>query len=93
MQRIFMRGRSDMQVIRLPFWAIALTIGALAFLVLTLLTFAAGLALILVPVAAIGAGLAKWFGVKTPKVQRHAKYPDAIDVEFRVIEPKKDKAV
>jgi Flp pilus assembly protein TadB len=72
------------RLIRLPRWAAALALLAAVSLGLLLLVLAAGLALVIIPVALVGGLILRW---RLRRRTARARQPaDVIDVEYRIID-------
>ena len=87
MIRFIRYDRGDPRVVTIPRWALILGAVAAVLLGILVLTLAAGIALIAVPVALVAGGIAAWIG-RGRRVGRAdaPRDPDIIDAEFRVIE-------
>jgi regulator of sirC expression with transglutaminase-like and TPR domain len=72
------------KLIRLPRWAAVLAVIAAVSLGLLLLVVAAGLALIIVPVALVGGMILRWRLRR--RMAEAARSGDVIDAEYRIID-------
>ena len=72
------------KLIRLPRWAAVLAVIAAVSLGLLLLVLAAGLALIIIPVAIVGGMIMRWRLRR--KMAEAARSGDVIDAEYRIID-------
>jgi hypothetical protein len=85
------RGQQVRQV-KIPFWAIALTGGAVVLLSFLVLAFLASLAIVVIPACLIGAGAAHWLrrsgGASREPIftRRRGADPNIIEGEYRVLD-------
>jgi hypothetical protein len=87
MIRFIRYDKGEPRVVTIPGWALGLGAVAAVLVGIMILTLAAGIALVAIPVALVAGGIAAWIG--RGKRVRHARAqrdPDIIDAEFRVIE-------
>lgn len=89
MIRFIKMDRGQPRVVTVPRWALALGAVAAVLVGFVLLTLAAGIALVAVPVALVAGGVAAWIGRGRPARRRaeRSAQPDIIDAEYRIIEP------
>lgn len=89
---------SGARVVRVPRWAMVLGAVGLTLVGALLLILAAGFALIVVPIALVGAGIAGWFARKRGRVLREEwvraegeaeRGTVVIEGDYRIIEPRK----
>ncbi len=92
MLRFIRYDKGEPRVVTIPRWAIGLAAVAMVLLGILVLTLAAGIALVAIPVALIAAGIAAFLGrgKRVPRAQRPAD-PNIIDAEFRVIERREER--
>jgi hypothetical protein len=94
MIRFIRYDKGEPRVVSIPRWAIRLGAVAAVLLGFVVLTLAAGLLLVAVPVALVAGGVAAWIGRgrRVKQKERSAfsrgatQDPEIIDAEFRVIE-------
>lgn len=87
MIRFIRYDKGEPRVVTIPRWAIGLGVIAALLVGIMILTLAAGIALVAIPVALAAGGIAAWIG--RGKRVRHApahQDPNIIDAEFKVIE-------
>jgi hypothetical protein len=87
MIRFIRYDKGEPRVVTIPRWAIGLGAIAAVLVGILILTLAAGIALVAIPIALVAGGIAAWIG--RGKRVRHAQAqqdPNIIDAEFRVIE-------
>ncbi len=74
------------RVVTVPRWAIVLGVLAALLVGFLVLILAAGVALVVIPLALIAAAVAAWFG-RGRRVQKPRDAdPDIIDAEYRIVE-------
>ena len=87
MIRFIRYDKGEPRVVTIPRWAIGLGAVAAVLVGILILTLAAGIALVAIPVALVAGGIAAWIGRGKRVGQANAQRdPDIIDAEFRVIE-------
>jgi hypothetical protein len=74
------------RVVTVPRWAIVLGVLAALLVGFLVLILAAGVALVVLPLALIAAAVAAWFGRGRRVGPQREHDPDIIDAEFRVID-------
>jgi membrane protein implicated in regulation of membrane protease activity len=74
------------RVVTVPRWAIALGVLAALLVGFLVLILAAGVALVVIPLALIAAAIAAWFGRGRRVKPQRERDPDIVDAEFRVID-------
>lgn len=74
------------RVVTVPRWAIVLGVLAALLVGFLVLILAAGVALVVIPLALIAAAVAAWFGRGRRVPPQREGDPDIIDAEFRVID-------
>lgn len=94
MFRFTMLNANGARIVRLPRWAVVLSLVAAAALGLLVLLVAASVALIAVPLVFAAGGIMHWFSRRNGvDIRRSTVFrdedPQVIDAEYRVIEPSK----
>jgi len=93
MIRLMVGNGSSMRQVKIPFWGLVLTGGAVVLVSLLLLAFLASLAVLIIPACLIGAGAAHWFARRgaprgEPISTRRPADPNIIEGEYRVLDEK-----
>jgi hypothetical protein len=89
MIRFIRYDKGEPRVVTIPRWAIGLGAVAAVLVGVLILTLAAGIALVAIPVALVAGGIAAWIGRgKRVRQANTPQDPNIIDAEFRVIERK-----
>jgi hypothetical protein len=89
MIRFIRYDKGEPRVVTIPRWALGLGAVAAVLVGILILTLAAGIALVAIPVALVAGGIAAWIGRGKRVRQASAPQdPNIIDAEFRVIERK-----
>jgi Flp pilus assembly protein TadB len=88
MIRFQYRDGMETRTIKLPGWAIGLAAVAVSLVGLTILILGAGLLLFVVPALIVAGLIARWRlnGLIRKAHRQSARYPDAIDGDYRVID-------
>ncbi len=74
------------RVVTVPRWAIILGVLAALLVGFLVLILAAGVALVVIPLALIAAAVAAWFGRGRRATPQRESDPDIVDADFRVID-------
>ena len=74
------------RVVTVPRWAIVLGVLAALLVGFLVLILAAGVALVVIPLALNAAAIAAWFGRGRRVTPQRESDPDIIDADFRVID-------
>lgn len=98
MIRFIRYDKGEPRVVTIPRWALGLGAVAAVLVGLLVLTLAAGLLLVAVPVALVAGGVAAWIGRgRRMKDKERSAFgrgqsadPDIIDAEYRVIERREE---
>ena len=87
MIRFIRYDKGEPRVVTIPRWAIGLGAVAAVLVGILILTLAAGIALVAIPIALVAGGIAAWIGRgKRVRPANEQRDPDIIDADFRVIE-------